>query len=109
MRKLPGQETKRISFDEGIGIAAFADGRRENVKYSVELFKEFQDGHPFRSWFECNVNTGDQFFAARNIGKDFVLELSDGKKLSMFIVNKNGKAEHSGNVVHGFPSLHERG
>ena len=104
--KPPGSETRLIYRGADCGVAVFQDDSRILVSYDISLWREFQDGHPFSSWFTGRVwNLTDPFFTHRSLGKKFVLELQDGKRLSLFIIKDDGTVGHPPGIAEGFPGL----
>ena len=99
-----GWERRRIDYVRGIGAMVLRN-ERISVQCELEVFREYQDGYPFRSEIVGRVwKPGDPYFAHRYVGKECILE-AKGRRLSMFITDENGTIGPSGGIVEGFADL----
>src|SRR5687767_1182966 len=91
----------------GNGSMVFPEGPTVPAMYDIELWRESTfDGHPLRSKFTGRVRSKeDSLLAIRYIGKSFVLEMMENRRLSLIIIDDSGAIAHTPGPVEGFPGL----
>ena len=90
----------------GKGEMVFPNGQRVTGKYNVQIWREYSYGYPLSPTFSVKISSSeDPLLGMRYIGKEFVLELQDGKRLSLVITKDDGTAEHCPGVVEGFSGI----
>jgi len=75
------------------------------VRYEIVQWRESTfDGHSLGHTFKGRVwSDTDSLLAFRYIGKQFVLEMKPGQRISLFITDQSGAVEHCPGPVEGFP------
>ena len=102
----PGIEKRLVDEFVGAGVMVFPDGKRVAVEYDVAVWREYSYGHPLGPTFAVKISSKtDPLLGGRFIGKEFVLEMRDNKRLALVILKDDGTAAHCPGIVEGFPGI----
>jgi len=89
----------------GKGELVYPNGKRISIECEIEVLVSIYEEEPFpplisgRAWVP-----GNQDFAIALVGKTGVLEVA-GRRMSMFIADRDGLIARTSGVLEGFPWL----